>query len=337
MPFQRFLPVSALLASGILFVCLALSGCGYSDELSHRHSLLKLLWTEQYAKLDEAITQAYVDKRKGKLTSNQLRTRFWQLQYADPAFTGRFDTWVARQDSAHAHLARGWFRLQQASKIRGDGPSAGIPPDRKSAMRALALAGEEDMAQALIKDPLCAMCVGGQIYANLYLGIRDSALIEKALSLDPDLWQPVAAHFISISPQWGGAAGEMEGFVRTMEERGRSKEFLNRLNAMLFFQYGLIEQYDHKDFALAIEKYERAISYFPNSDALKNVAELYANQGRHDKAEAALERNLRENDEWDLYSIEALAQAYFAQGKTGDGKKMMRKRDELVRRFRNGE
>lgn len=326
--FARFL--------GTILAALMVSSCGYSDELHQRHQLVFMLWNERYAELDQAIAQAYVEKGKGKLTSGQLRTRFWQLQNVDAAYEPEFDAWVARSGSAHAYLARGWFRLEQASRARGDAPASKTPPERFAKSREKALSGVDDLHQALKKDPLCAMCVGGEIYANLYLGRRDPELVETALRLDPNLWQPVAAHFISLYPQWGGSEEEMQAFIRRMDTKGNEKT-VRRLNAMFYFRRGLAQQYNFRNYDEAIKEYETAISYSPNDDALKNVAEIYAQQGKHDKAAAALERNLRDNDEWDLYTIEALAQAYFAQGKNSDGTKMMRKRDELIRRFRNGE
>ncbi|HEY9825417.1 MAG TPA: hypothetical protein V6D19_08220 [Stenomitos sp.] len=321
----------------IALAAVILGACGYSDELHQRHSLLKLLWNERYAELDGAITQAYVEKGKGKLSSNQIRSRFWQLEMVDPAFTPRFDGWVAKQDSSHAYLARGWFRLEQAQKTRGEGPYRDISPDRRTRVQELVLASVEDFHQALKKDPLCAMCVGGKIAANRYLGRRDPELIETALSIDPKLWQPVAAHFISLYPQWGGSEDEMKAFIRRMETVPGAEKSVRHLNAMFHFRRGLDHQYDTMNYPEAIKEYETAISYHPDSNALKNIAQLYSRQRQYDKAASALERNLHENDEWDLYTIEALAQAYFAQGKQRDGEKMMNKRDELIRRFRNGE
>jgi tetratricopeptide (TPR) repeat protein len=337
MSIKSVVPVNLLRLSGVLLICLVLGACGYSDELHHAQTLLKLLWTEKYKELDQEIAAAYLERRKGKLSSNQIQARFWQLQNAAPAFSARFDRWVAQQDSAHAYLARGWYRLQQAGNLRGDGLAASVPASRREAMRALLHGGIEDMERALFKDPLCAMCIGGKIYANTLLGQRDPDLVEQALNLDPTLWQPLASHFVTLSPQWGGSEGAMKVFIRDMGSRGISKDFMNRLDALFYFQLGLIEQYDKRDNDAAIEKYEMAISSYPDSNALKNLAEVYASTGRYDKAAAALERNLRENDEWDLYTIEALAQAYFALGNTSDGKRMMKKRDELFRRYRNGE
>ncbi|MBU1236302.1 MAG: DUF4034 domain-containing protein [Gammaproteobacteria bacterium] len=318
-------------------MALVVSGCGYSDELHQRHALVKLLWEERYAELDQAIAQAYREREKGKLSSNRLRTRFWQLQNVAPAFTVRFDNWVARQGSSHAYLARGLFRLEQASRIRGDGPASGIPPARYAKVRELAQLGVDDLHQALDKDSRCAMCIGGEIFANLYLGRRDDELVEMAFLIDPTLWQPVAAHFMSLYPQWGGSEEEMNAFIRHMETLNGTEKIVQRLNAMFYFRRGLEQQFGYRDYAEATKEYETAISYFPDSYALKNVAAMYSAQGKHDKAAVALERNLRENDEWDLYTIEALAQAYFAQGKGSEGKRMMRKRDELLTRFRNGE
>lgn len=321
----------------IVLATLLLGSCGYSDDLHQRQTLVKLLWQEQYAELDKAISQAYVERGKGKISSNRLYTRFWQLQHVDPAFTPRFDRWVASQGSAHAYLARGWFRLEQARKIRGDGLARDISPDRFARVRELAQASVEDFHQALKKDPLCALCVGGEIDANLYLGKRDPELIETALSLDSNLWQPVAAHFVALYPQWGGSEEEMSAFIQRIETLKGPGKAVRHLNALFHFRRGLDQQFDAMNFPEAIKEYETAISYHPDEFALKNVAKLYSLQGRHDLAAAALERNLRENDEWDLYSIEALAQAYFAQGKNRDAEKMMNKRDELFRRYRNGE
>lgn len=323
--------------SALICLCLILGGCGYSDEMHQRQTLRKLLWNGKYIELDKAIDQAYVERQKGKLSSNRLRGRFWQLQQTDSNFAARFDAWVANRESAHAYLARGWYRLEQASKIRGDGPFRSIPVQRVTAMRDLAMLGTEDMAQALRKDPLCAMCVSGQIYANLLLGQADPTLLDTAISLDPKLWQPFALHLMSLSPQWGGSDGAMTDFIDKMERRGIDRSILDQLQARRLFQLGLILQYSTRDFAGAQEKYEQAIAYFADSDALKNLAELHAARGNHAKAASLLEKDLSENDEWDLYSIEALAQAYFADGRESEGNRMLRRRAELYSRYRNGE
>lgn len=337
MPVSPSLPRQFRAFAAFICLCLVLGGCGYSDEMHERQTWRKLLWYEKYGELDQLIDQAYVERQKGKLSSNRLRGRFWQLQQTDASFAPRFDAWVARQNSAHAYLARGWFRLQQASNIRGDGPASDVSAQNMASMRTLLTEAKADLAQSLLKDPLCAMCVGGEIYANTLLGKRDPGLIDQALSLDPNLWQPLAEHLVSLSTQWGGSDEAMERFISDMEARGYSKTILDRLNALRLFQQGLILQYDDHDVARAIEKYELAVSYAPNPNALQNLAELYAEQGRFEKASAALERNLRENDPWDLYSIEALAQTYFAQGRESDGKKMLDKRNELISRYSNGE
>jgi tetratricopeptide (TPR) repeat protein len=321
----------------IVMAVLVVNGCGYSDELHHRHTLMKLLWQERYAELDQAIAQAYVKKEKGKLSSNQLRTRIWQLQNVDPAFVPRFNNWVAHQDSSHAYLARGWFRLQQALNIRGDRPASEIPPEKHAKVRELMQLGADDMQQALSKDTRCAMCIGGKIFANMHLGLQDDDLIEMALLIDPTLFQPVDAHFVSLYPGWGGSETEMMKFIHHIGTLNGTEKTVQRLNAMFYVQRGLAKHFGSMDYAGALSEYETAISHSPNHFALEGAAKIYSLQGEHGKAAAALEMNLRENDEWDLYTIEALAQAYFAQDRNSDGKRMMKKRDELLQRFRKGE
>ena len=105
---------------------------------------------------------------------------------------------------------------------------------------------------------------------------------------------------------------------------------------MFYFRRGLINQYEQLDYQEAIKNYEMAASHYPYDFAMKNLAELYMQQGDTQKAVTVLKRNLEANDPWDLYSIEALAQAYFAQGEQSKGEAMIKKRDELLTRFRNG-
>lgn len=309
----------------------------YSDELHERHTWLKLLWIEQYAELDKTIADAYVQREKGTINSDRLRSRFWQLQQADGNFEPKLNAWVEQQNSAHAHLARGLYWLQRAENLRGSGPAREVSAEIMEQVRQLARRGVEDLQKALDLDAHCAMCVGGKIWAAYFLGLSDPSLVDKALVLDPTLGQPVIAHFGLLYPQWGGSEKEMTAFIQKMEAVPETARFTPRLHAMFYFRRGLVLHAEGKDIPAAIEAYETAIGYFPDSDALKNVAELYLRQGKPAKATQALERNLEENDAWDLYTLEALAQAYFGQGDSAKGKAMLEKRNELIARFRNGE
>ena len=308
----------------------------YSDEQHERHTWLKLLWNEQYAELDKTIAAAYAQRDRGELSSDRLRGRFWQLQQADPpSFLPRIERWVEQQNSTYAYLARGLILLRGAGEVRGEGLARDVSEETWGHVRNLAQRGVDDMNKALELDPRCAMCVGGKIWAGYFLKGRDPRLIDQALALDPTLSQPVLAHFGLLYPQWGGSEAEMLAFIKKMEAAPETAKFSSQLNAVFYYRRGLDFQARGKA-AAAIKEYETALSFYPDSDALKNVAELYLQQGQPAKAAQALERNL-EQDPWDLYTIEALAQAYIGQGESAKGKAMQEKRTELITRFRNGE
>lgn len=341
---------SAVLIVALVF--LALTGCQkpeppqvqaapeaprkvYNDEQHERHTWLKLLWNEQYAELDKTIAAAYAQRDKGEISSNRLRGRFWQLQQADPSFMPRFERWVEVQNSSYAYLGRGLNLLRGAGEVRGEGLAREVSEETWGHVRNLAQRGVDDMNKALELDPRCAMCVGGKIWAGYFLKDREPGLIDKALALDPTLRQPVEAHFGLLYPQWGGSEAQMLAFIKRMEGSPDTAKHVPGLNALFYFRRGL--GYQAKgNVSEAIKEYETAISYYPDSDALKNVAELYVKEDQLDKAAAALEKNLQD-DPWDLYTLEALAQVYFRQKENDKGKEMMAKRDELIARYRAGE
>lgn len=308
----------------------------YTDELHQRHTWLRLLWVEQYAELEKTIVEAYAQRAQGTISSNTLRGRFWQLQYADAAFAPKLDAWVAQENSPHAYLARGLNLLQRADNLRGSGPARSVPPEVMAQVKTLAQLGVADLEKSLELDARCAMCIGGKIWAAYFLGVSDPTLVDKALAIDPTLGQPVRAHFGLLYPEWGGSEAQMLAFIQKMEASSDTAKFVPRLHSLVELRRGLALQAQGKDIPAAIAAYEAAIAHYPDSDALKNVAELYLRQGQAGKAAKALDQNL-EQDPWDLYTIEALAQAYFGLGESAKGKAMLEKRNELITRYRNGE
>jgi hypothetical protein len=53
------------------------------------------------------------------------------------------------------------------------------------------------------------------------------------------------------------------------------------------------------------------------------------------KAVTIQENNLKLNDAWDLYTVKALAQAYFESGRQDKREETLRKRDEAQHRYNN--
>lgn len=86
---------------------------------------------------------------------------------------------------------------------------------------------------------------------------------------------------------------------------------------------------------LALEWYERGRTEHPYDMLMKHLAAAYMEKKEVGKAVTILEDNLKLNDAWDLYTIEALAQAYFESEQQDKGKEMLRKRDEAQHRYNN--
>ena len=86
----------------------------------------------------------------------------------------------------------------------------------------------------------------------------------------------------------------------------------------------------------AIAEYEKAVSFYPDSFALTDLGHIYMRAGNCDAAVALFKRNLEENDEWDLYTLESLMQAHDCAGNDWQFSRVDAKRSELFARYRGG-
>lgn len=320
-----------------LMMLLGLGGCGYSDPLHERHQLLKMLWTERYAELDQALATGYEKYQRGKITGARFTSWFWQLEHADPAFAQRYQKWVETMpDSGWAHLTRGLFLVQRAYQERGDRVASETPDGRFERMEDYLSDASDELEIAAQHLPRCALCIGGQLNVNLLRGERrhNRELIDQALGYDLNIWRPVYAYYTSLYPQWGGSEAEMQAFAR--EVGLRIPELGKRLEALFYWQRGLNYGYAGRS-AEQIESFRLAADTFPSDEVLKSLAGAYMEQGDFEAAIPVLEQNLEVNDEWDLWSLESLHQAYVATGEDGKARRILSRRDEYLSRYHRGE
>ena len=313
----------------------SLAGCGYHDEEHEKNVLNGMLINEQYDALDQRLAKANAQYDGGKLASDRWAGRFHSLANinADNVIT-RFDAWVAHADSGYAHLARGMYLQAQAWEARGDKLAAQTSPAQFQALYALATRAKADLEAADGKLSACALCAGELITVNRALGRPASEslpLLEAAVLYDPHMASPVLSYFPNLFPQWGGSYEQMEAFIATMRA-SVDPAIVDLLESRYCWERARqAERAGDREAGLAW--YQKGVTAHPYDMLMKNLAETYAERGDHEQAAAILERNLAVNDAWDLYSTEALAQQYYALGRQDDGDRMMKRRDELQRRY----
>ena len=324
------------LALSALFI-LSLSACGYRDEEHERNVLNGMLVNEEYDKLEAALAKANKAYDRKKLDSNLWAGRFQSLAdiNADDIILTRFDAWVAQKDSGYAYLARGMYLLVKAWEARGSRLAAETSEAQFAAFRSLALRAREDLDIANEKLSACALCMGKLIRVNRALDRpmeESQPLLEAAVIYDPYMASPVLDYFDNVFPQWGGSFEQMDAFIDTMRPLVKDPAIIDRLESRKCWEHARYAE-GQRDEAAAFEWYKKGVNAHPYDMLMKNLAEAYAERGEHQQAAEILEQNLAANGEWDLYTTEALAQQYYALDQKDKGDKMMKRRDELQRRY----
>jgi tetratricopeptide (TPR) repeat protein len=309
----------------------------YKDEEHERNILLAALFKHQYKNLDQSLDIAYSNYRLGTLPSNYLSGRFDALANADAEFGPRFDDWVRTTHSGYAHLARGMYLQQQAWAARGAKFASKTSKAQFAKMEGLARRAQVDLLRANVMLTACALCSGELIAINRALNQHESddELLKTALKQDPKMWSPVLTYFWSLFPQWGGSYEQMESFMVKMRNRTEDQGLIDQLTSRLYWVHGSFEQEEDQESARIW--YEQGVNAHPYPLLINELALIYSKRNNYAKAAELLEKSLVANNEWDIYTLEALAQAYFSMGQQVKGEKMIAKRNESQRRYMNGE
>jgi tetratricopeptide (TPR) repeat protein len=320
-----------------LTLSVLLSGCGlYFDEEHEKNALNGMLVEEKYAALDKAFEKAEKQYRNGKLPTRQWENRW--LAIADINADGiepRFDSWVAQTGSPYAYLARGLFTTNKAWEARGAKLASETTDAQFSELYRLSEKAEKDLLVAREKISKCSICIAGLLRANRAFDrpAADSVtLLNEALASDSKSRAAVFVYFTGLYPQWRGSFKIMQSFIDDMERQITDPAVIDELRSRYCWRQAdfAVERGDHD---LALQWYERGVTAHPYDMLMKHLAAAYMERKEVDKAVKILEENLKLNDAWDLYTIEALAQAYFESGQQDKGKEMMRKRDEAQHRY----
>jgi hypothetical protein len=297
-----------------------------------------MLVEEKYAALDKAFEKAEKQYRNGKISTKQWEGRW--LSIADINADGiepRFDSWVAQTGSPYAYLARGLFITNKAWEARGTKLAPETTDAQFAELYRLSEKAEKDLLVAREKISKCSICIAGLLRANRAFGrpaAESETLLDEALASDSKSRTAVFVYFTGLYPQWHGSFKLMQGFIDDMERQVSDPAVIDELRSRYCWMQAA-SAVERGDGDLALEWYERGRTEHPYDMLMKHLAAAYMEKKEVGKAVTVLEDNLKLNDAWDLYTIEALAQAYFENGQQDKGKEMLRKRDEAQHRYNN--
>jgi tetratricopeptide (TPR) repeat protein len=314
------------------------NGVLYKDEEHEKNILIGMLAKAQYKTLQQSLENTYSAYREGKLSSHVLVGRFDAIANLDADFDKRFDDWVRTTPGGYSYLARGMHLQQRAWDARGSELANKTTKTQFAKLRHLATRARLDLLKAndLLND--CALCAGVLIENNRALSrdkSENAGLLQNALRQDPKMWRPVLLYFSGLYPQWGGSYAEMKAFIEEIRQRTADPALIDQLMSRMYWVHGSTVQKEDQEAALTW--YEKGVNDHPYSLLINELALIYSKKNKHIKAAELLEKNLSVNDEWDIYTLEALAQAYFAMGQQLKGEKMIAKRNEAQRRYLNSE
>jgi len=312
-------------------------GSNYADEEHEQNILVAMLWRGEFKKLDVTLGSGFAQNHAGRLKSNTLYARFATLSRLDKDFRKQFDSWVKSSQLGYAHLARGMFLQEQAWEARGDKFAAKTSKAQFAAFEKLSSLARLDFNKANEKIKSCAMCAGELIGNNKALSKQkdDVELLNTALRQDPSLYSPAYAYLSSLQPQWGGSYAQMQAFIENIAKVTGDMVLVEQLKSRLCYYHG--NNIYSEDPEGARVWFEKGLNSQPYQLLVNELALMYAKKNNHQQAINLLEKSLANGNEWDVYTLEALAQSYFALGMQVKGDKLIAKRDEAVRRFKNGE
>jgi tetratricopeptide (TPR) repeat protein len=320
-----------------IFLAVFLSSCGYRDDLHMRHHQLGMFWNYRFQELDTSLDEQYNLYKKGKLTGAEFSRQIFSLEWANEGAAKRFSGYVqAMPNSKWSHLLHGLYLVKQAGEARGSETFNKTPQANFAKMTELAEQAKVLLETAHKHEAPFGLYAGGVMKINLLLNLDDDnkSLVDEAMARDGDIWRAPISYFQTLYPQWGGSESAMLAFIE--EVKPKNAKLAKALQADFYWRRGR-EYQGNGQLDAEIAAHEKAISLDAHSDALTDLGAIYMRAGKCDQAVELFKRNLEENDEWDLYTLESLMQAHDCAGNSWQFSRVKAKRSELFARYRAGE
>ena len=154
------------------------------------------------------------------------------------------------------------------------------------------------------------------------------------MARDGGIWRALMRYFQTLYLQWGGSDSAMLAFIE--EIKPTNPNLAKAMQADFYWRRGRDYQRSNQ-IDVEIAHHIKAISLSAHSDALTDLGHFYMLQVKCDEAVELFKRNLKENDEWDLHSLESLMQAHDCASNYWQFGRLKAKRSALFSRYRAGE
>jgi tetratricopeptide (TPR) repeat protein len=312
------------------------SSAAYADEEHARNVLVGMFARQDFAELDRALSKLDEEYWQGKVTPAQWEGRL----YAIPDWNAlnllpSFDKWVSVSQRPYARLTRAMYLHMQAYEARGSRYGKDTSAAQFAEFKRLSAAAHDDLLQVVRRTPRCSICYAFLVTTSLSLGQSDASrkqFVEDALKADPRGARVHFEYLHSLLPQWRGSFAVMEAYIGEVRRRGLAADVVQRLESRYCF-HRADDAEQRGDSRAAYQWLLKGAHDHADDLLMKNLAVTHMKQGRVKQAIDVLERNLRINNEWDVFTLGVLADAYSIDGRADLARQAAARRDESNRRY----
>jgi tetratricopeptide (TPR) repeat protein len=247
--------------------------------------------SKEYKKLN-ALLENYQDMcEKDIRWEVALQNGFGFFFVANPAFISRLNMWVDNTPGSWVpFLARAAHYEKLAYNARGYGWAKDTSENQFNRMREYLALGVRDVDVALKKNPK-------RFYAHLMLlrfgknigEFQGDMIAKKALDIYPSSFLLRGRYMEMLEPRWGGSYEEMNKFASESVPFAKMNPIIMTLKGSAYADMADLA-FKEGNGQLAIDLYERALSYGDNFFNLFSATDVYLDLNKTDKALDAINR-----------------------------------------------
>jgi hypothetical protein len=216
------------------------------------------LASKGYRELERQFSPHLDSYAKGTISEVEFASKF-AVFYRSYGLESRFDEWVSAYPKSYtARLARGMYLISDAWRKRGSNFSRETTDEqfRGFTEQMRNAASDLEVSIGLYARPVESYRYLIQI--SMGLGLHTGrGLLDAALELDPQAYNPRYIYLYSITPKWGGSVRQMESFIEDSRRSPMSDKDKARLEVQHHSHLGEQASWD-KEYMFSSEHYLKA-------------------------------------------------------------------------------
>ncbi len=184
--------------------------------------------------------------------------------------------WVNTRPSYISYAARGIYKVNQGSLIRGNKFASDTPPENLYGMHLFHQEGKTDLLAAIklnkrFSPAYCALIVVEMASGNIY---GTTSIHNLAVRSIPETYYVRYDYLRSLYPKWGGSYELMQEYVDGLDKAAQKNPRIWSLKGEVAAERGNSAWLD-EDYQSAIQYYTEALSYGDRLSFLKYRGRLY--------------------------------------------------------------